>query len=379
MAELFDESVRDAVRSSFCDLTSVATDFYDWLESATSAVPNNETLFTIPRTAISGATGLFCNRAPSAPPLPPAPQFTGGQCVGDQYNVIATYDQFFNGNFALTRVDQAGSQLFTGPIEEVFLTAGGQDVFVRHNNGQETDHLSGSTSSVTYANIRDVRVENVTNPSDPCGDLSGQNPNPTPPGVGSPINVDIVFGPPGSEINIPVDLTFGGPLVGVGGAIIVPFGIANVDFNLTGELSLTTGDIVLNFGGRSGSSEPCCLPEDIDDTDRPEDGGDDNDETEEQIVGVVVNGTVDDSVIRSTKVGQVNGPDFYNPRIANIYFKLKLRTLIVWTNPIAVKHPNQYIECPASFGAIGVVGNPVQGVTLRLQPVRRRIPTDDSI
>lgn len=373
MAETFLDSVRETVRRGYCQGLSLADDFYDWVEAGTRLVPNGGILTEIPRAGISAANGLFCDRAPTAPPPPAPPQFTGGQCVGDRYRVIATYDRFSNGQFAATQVDQVGSQLYTGPIEAVFLTAGNQDVNVRHNSGQISDHVSGNPSSITYRDIRDVRVENVDNPADNCGDLPGGNPNPEPPGTITPVPDDIVYGPPGNEITIPILIGWAESLISVTGELTIPFTIGDVNFALNGEINLTTGDINFNIGGEKGGNEQCCLPPGADDDDVDEDGDEDDDETETQIIGAIVNGAVDDSVLRSTKIAQPNGPDFYNPSIGNLYFKLKLGGLIFWTEPIPIKHQNQYISCPAAFGAIRVAANPRQGVTLRLTPVRRKI------
>jgi len=377
MAETFVDSAADAVRGNFCSGLSLAGDFYDWAEQATTNLPGGSVLTVIPRTAISGATGLFCNREPVAPPAQPGPQFLGGQC-STQYSVevVGSYlSGFFGG-----RQERTSTTLVTGPIGEVYAQQDGAVMrwFIpTPTGGVQADAVTESLGSVTEGAVESVIPTRTDGLPDDCGNLPGGNPDAQPPGTGAPVNDDIVYGPPGSEVNIPVTIGFGGPLVGVTGQLIIPFIIENPTLSLTGNLNLTTGDINFNIGGSNPDNEPCCLPPGEDDEDRPPEGGDDNEPEEAQIIGVVVNGTVDDSVIRSTKVGQTNGEDFYQPRIGNVFFKLKLKGLITFIGPITVQHTNQYIPCPVEFGAIGVRVSGVEGTSLRLTPVRSRIPVID--
>lgn len=377
MADNFLDGAREFVRDQFCNVTTAGAGFFGYAATAAENFGVPGAITTVPADAINGAVGLFCNRIPD--PIPPEipPAFTGGQCVGDRYRITASWTRNFPDGNSTEIIDRTAGQLYRGPIEEVFIINGNDDVRVRHDFGTESDFLSGNPSTFTVSNLRDISVENVDNPADDCGDLPGTRPTQPTPGVDSPINDDIVVDDGTGPINIPVDISFGDLDVSVSGNLNIGFNIVNPDFSLFGDIDLTTGDISFNFGGRKPDNEKCCLPPDIDDNDQPEEGEEDPPETQQVIVGVLVNSVVDTAAINSTLVTQVNGPDFYNPRVGNIYFLLRVEGQIFWTEPIKIQHENQYVQCPVDFGAIRVVANPIPGVTMRLSPIRRRIPIDE--
>lgn len=248
-------------------------------------------------------------------------------------------------------------------------------MIVVESDGTETVVAAlGNTIEINTINAAYTRVDGL---ADNCGNPPPYLPTTPPPGVDSPVPDDIIVGPPGAEINIPVSVGFGAVVVNVNGSLNVGFNIVNPDFEITGELNLNTGDINFNFGGRGPGNEECCLPPVVDDDDTGEEGGDDDDETEQRIVGVIVNSVVDGTAIKATEINQDNGPTIYNPRLANVYFRLRINGQIFFTEPIRVRHDNQYIQCPANFGAVAVVASPIEGVSLRLSPVRRKIPVSE--
>lgn len=377
MADTFSDGVRDVVRNSFCNVLSVAEGYFDFGDSAREAVGFPEPIATVPRGALNGLTSLFCDRIPSPIPDGPPPPFTGGQCPTN-YTVEVEYTGIFGGSPEggiatatpeLGPIGQAYAVLPAAGGLEIYLPTGAGDVLMVGRGG-----FPGAWVNPEILNQSVVRIDGLP---DDCGDPPpGSTPDP-PPGTDTPIPDDIVVGPPGSEVVIPITIVFSGPLVNVNGDFTIGFNIENPEFSIFGDINLTTGDINFNFGGRNPDNEKCCLPPDVDDDDTDEEGEEEDDETKNNIVGVLVNGTVDNSVIKATFVGQENGPDFYQPRIANIYFLLRLKGQIFWTEPISAKHPNQYIQCPVDFGAIRVVASPVEGVSIRLTPIRRNISVNE--
>lgn len=377
MAETFLESVRDVVRNTFCNALSVADGFGDWLNEGSTPGSIFSLGDDIGRAQINGLQGMFCNRQPGTPPeLSPEPEFEGGQCTfGYRVNLeIITESgtqltdfRHPDGPILGTTIEDIG-----GGFADIILDAPNDaNIFrvgIDRRNGSPNKYISHSITSVVPKEANDV---------DNCGDPPTPPGFDPPPGTTGPIDDDIVFGPPGTEVTIPVGIVYAPVNVDVNGNLNIPFSINNPNFNINGNIALTNGDINFNFGGGKKGNESCCLPPGVDDDDTPPEGPEEEDETAQTIVGVLVNSVIDDSAIRSTLVGQQNGPDFYNPRVGNIYFLLRVEGQIFWTEPIKVQHENQYIECPVDFGAIRVVGNPVEGVSMRLSPIRRTIPVDE--
>lgn len=377
MAETFLESARDVVRNGFCSALSVADGFGDWLSDGGTSGSIFSLQTDIARNQINGLQGLFCNRAPGPPPqVSPGPEFTGGQCPF-RYAVTVVIQrestpqevvfEFPLGPISGTRIESTG-----GGFADIILESADNNnnyrVGIDQRNGAANKYISHAVTSVVPRDVQNT---------DNCGDPGSGPQFPAPPGTETPISDDIVYGPPGAEVTIPVGLLFAPIFVTVNGELSIPFNINNPDFSLIGDLSLTNGDINFNFGGGRPDTEGCCLPPTVDD-DGPGDEDDENDgETRTVIIGVLVNGTVDDSLINATQIGQPNGPDFYQPRIGNVIFQMRVSGQLFWTEPIAVKHPNQYIECPADFGAIRVLGNASPGVSLQLSPIRRKIPVSE--
>lgn len=377
MADNFLDGAREVIRNAYCGALTPAAGYLNWASSARENLGIPGPIIDVPAALINGANGLFCNRVPG--PIPPEvpPQFTGGQCVGSRYNVAWVVDVV--GGQAGPRpnnVNVIGPVVgLTDRVEGNFtilelISEGGANTLVVGN-------FSNVSPAATYDGFRDVVVTPRFNDPDDCGDLPGTRPTEPPPGTDVPVDDDIVVDDGNGPINIPVDISFSPVSVSVDGDLNVGFNINNPDFSLFGALNLTTGDINFNFGGRKPDNEQCCLPPDLDDNDQPEEGEEDPPETQQTIVGVLVNSVVVTDEIRSTLVAQENGPDFYNPRVGNIYFQLRVEGQIFWTAPIKIQHENQYVQCPVDFGAIRVVANPIQGVTMRLSPIRRRILVDE--
>lgn len=377
MAETFFDSARDVVRNGFCGALSVADGFGDWLSDGGTSGSIFSLQSDIARNQVNGLQGLFCDRAPGPPPqvTPPA-SFEGGQCPVEYSGTIFASTEV-NGNLASANTAFQSNSFFQGPIEDVRISADRRSLEIVEAGGNVANFITLGNNRVRFREINDVDLLKRDGSPDDCGNRGDTSDFPPPPGTETPIEDDIVYGPPGNEITIPVGLLFAPVFVTVNGELSIPFSIENPEFSLIGNLSLTDGDINFNFGGGRPDTEGCCLPPTVDD-DGPGDEDDENDgETRTVIIGVLVNGTVDDSLINATQIGQPNGPDFYQPRIGNVIFQMRVSGQLFWTEPIAVKHPNQYIECPADFGAIRVLGNASPGVSLQLSPIRRKIPVTE--
>lgn len=199
----------------------------------------------------------LCNgREPGLPPSP-APQFTGGQCLGDFYIVDFTADVVEKSSGDVLTWNGLASGygkllgMRTGSIPEddasVYLMC------------YEADGVTRIDNIVTYGSpelfrVKRVEITNVTNignPSDTCGDPPPDYPTVVPPDEalkppvpytppsGSPsFNIPVVFVPVTNNLNIPVNLSL------------------DVDFNFNfdaGGLSFGDGN---GGGGGDGSFTP---------------------------------------------------------------------------------------------------------------------------
>ena len=316
---------------------------------------------------------LICGDEP-APDNPPdfgpyPTQFEGGQCPVD-YRISCVATRYFNGQLASERDELIGGQFFRGPIEEVFLTAGNQDIWVRHNNGQESDLQSGDPSNVTYGDLREVVVTRVDGQPDNCGNLP-----PEQPGI-EPEPDEICYDGPNGEICEPITIQPRTPRRDNNGDIIIPFnfdiglGPFNVDFNLsTGNINIGGG----GGGGSNGDGNPCCKKPNLDDTpDNPDLPGTpppQDPENDREFVGVIVTATDIRPNAKATVL--TGGPDvnLYIPRLATISFAVKLGESRAWTDDIPVRKQRQYIEYQGVGTAYRYNIYPEPGFTVQVEPI----------
>lgn len=307
---------------------------------------------------------LFCDRPPDTPP---SPSFSGGQCFVN-YFVSATTDRYINNDLAQEGEVSVPGFPLAGPITDVRISANGTKITVDYGNNLSLDFPSGSGPAGTNRrNLRDVTVTRQDGLPDDCGDPE------------SPVTPL-----PESDRTFPIDFGLGiGPVIffaprlTVNGNLNVPFTIEVGEVNVTGELSLNTGEINLNFGGT-----PTQLPPDIvptpDSEVPPAEQDDPNDDRPANIIGVIVV-AVPTGQNTATEI-PVNGfPNLLIPRLADVSFKIRIKNKSHWTSDLPVKSRNAYIACPGEIDAIDVVAVAQKGWQISYTPVRGVVPSNQVV
>lgn len=337
----FQESLVDNVRQGLCNTLSLAErtaqlgeQFYDTvgLRPAGSLSGQAAQLW-------SNAAGLACNRVPQDMSPEVTVPFTGGQCVGDVYEV----DTQRGGGPITTQTTTDDGDLILGPItgiREQVNDFGLFDYILFVGNGQKTL----ATNFTTPQNFRVVDVRNVTNPADPCGDPQAQGPEYDPADftISPTINFDDEGGNPQS---VGVDITYSPVNNNETGDFVVPF---SVNFNdgssVFGDFNFSTGDINIgggNSGGGGVQNDPVELDEDQEDVPNGL-----------LLVGCRVVATVDPDVSTATEIfTSNNSPNLFVPRLGTIRFSyetpngqevlgpdlsVKQLSEIFWSGPVAV-------------------------------------------
>lgn len=371
----FREGAIDAVRTGFCSFANDVSNFGRWFyqQTAPAYLPRYEQLPGLPLVG-GGLAGLVCGNLPatSLPPSETVP-FTGGQCPGTQYSYDATWTA--NGNPESSSNDFA----VLGPVVglEVEDLGATKNLVLVGNGGAQRTVLRGIGSQFELT-PGTLTLRPPINGPDDCGDPLGEPAGPPDPGS-NVVTPNIEYDDDGTPVVIPTTLVLAFPVVNITGELIVPFDLSGAQFALQGEINVSTGDINFNFGGGTGVSDACCLADIIEDIlpDLPGDDPPENEKFTPRIVAVMVIATSVASNIKASEIGQVNAPNFYHPRLGNISFNLGRTTKKVWTEDIPVRRSPQLIICPVDYGAAEVVGDPANGVTWTLRPLRRRVIETD--
>jgi len=371
----FREGAIDAVRTGFCSFANDVSNFGRWFyqQTAPAFLPRYEQLPELPLVG-GGLAGLVCGNLP-ATALPPASEvpFTGGQCVGTLYSIFV--DVIRNGTPITFDDDRFG------PIGEPRYRNDGsvwRGEWLRSDNGQVLWTFDTIGLGFPQPTITNYGITGVVSGPDDCGDLPG-TPAPPPDSGSNVLNPDIEYDDDGTPVVIPTTLVLAFPTINITGELVVPFDLSGAQFALQGELNVSTGDINFNFGGGTGISDACCLADIIEDVlpDLPGDDPPQNEKFTPRIVAVMVTTTSIVGNIKASEIGQANAPNFYHPRLGNISFNLGRSTKKVWTEDIPVRRSPQLIVCPVDYGAAEVVGDPANGVTWTLRPLRRRVIETD--
>lgn len=371
----FREGAIDAVRNTFCTFADDVSNFGRWFyqQTAPAFLPRYEQLPDLPLVG-GGLAGLVCPNLPSSP-LPPAESvpFTGGQCVGTQYNI--TVSVIRNGiptDFTDTRIGPIGT-----PVYELDGNAW-RGRWYRPDGSSVLWSFDSISTGFEQPEITSFQINSVVSGPDDCGDLPPEPAGPPDPGsnVFSP---DIEYDPGTGPVIIPTNLVFAFPVINITGELTIPFDLSGAEFALQGELNVSTGDINFNFGGGNSASDACCLADIIEDIlpDLPGDDPPENEKFTPRIVAVMVTTISVADNIKASEIGQQNAPNFYHPRLGNISFNLGRTTKKVWTEDIPVRRSPQLIVCPVDYGAAEVVGDPANGVSWTLRPLRRRVIETD--
>lgn len=191
----------------------------------------------------------LCNgRDPGLPP-PPSPQFPGGQCTADFYEVdfTAQVELLSDGSVVTWNATLSGwgklggLYVSTEPLETAVVVLEAKEADGVTRFPAKARYSSEGIGKVISASVTDVR--NITNPGDGCGDPPPDYPtvipppealNPpvpyVPPSGGSGFNIPVVFVPVTNNLNIPVNIDL------------------DVDFNFNFDAG------GLNFGDGDGGS-----------------------------------------------------------------------------------------------------------------------------
>lgn len=358
----FREALEGLTRGAACGLLSSGQPARDYLESVTSSIPGLSLSSGLLNAGLTGIQGLVCGGSLPIFPTAAGAPFSGGQCVGAEYQITATMTLFrSNGNVRNPNFTITGGQLFEGPIESIFIEGGNAPTpTVVHNNGQQSP-LFSTTSNNTVGDLRDVVIVRPDGLPDDCGDR-------TAPPLTGPFSAPVVYDDNnGDEVSTDFDVTIEPPIVDGGNNLIVPVLLGGVDVNLNGTLNVSTGDISFEFGAPGGGD--CCppvgdIPELPDTPDEPEEPNE-----EPPFVAVVVSSVAISPDVAATKVLVPGGPPLYIPRLGTISFRVKAGRGSAWMSDISIKHPSQIVPVPAPFVAVGWAVQAIPGVEFNVVAV----------
>lgn len=275
------------------------------------------------------AQQVACNRPPDD--IGPAvnPGFSGGQCVGDIYEV----DTSRNGGPPSTQTMTNQGQPIQGPISGIEQFDNGTGLFnYRLIVGNGFTNLA--TNFTTPQNFTIVAIRNLTNPSDPCGNPGPEIPqyDPTDWTSTPTINYDDDGGNP---MTVSPTVVFSPNFLGPDGGLRVPFDFEFAPgVNLTGDINLNTGDITLGGGGNGNGPDYSDPQEEEQPSGGPGELGD--------VIGVRVVSTEDGSGVDTTEILQTGGnPNIYVPRTATVAFRYQTGVnTSAWGTDIPVKNLN---------------------------------------
>lgn len=374
----FDEGLREGVINSVCSMLEnpgEAGRIFDQLEFVAGAGSGS----TFSGAQFRAAAGRLCGFDPNNyGELPAAGTPKQGQCdtlYRVRFNFRGTRadgSQFVGTNFP------GFSSFFVdlpGPIGDpkIIDDGSGNPIWVIPFNGGERN--VGSTNGVETDIETSLETTRLDGLPDDCGDIPS-GPENLQPGDGQrPVSID--YTNVDGDINVDGDLRIGNPVVDIDGSLRIPFEIGGAAINVNGDLNFNDKTVVYKFLPVKPPKGDCCTPAGPDD--EPEDNDEKPEEPEDNrvIVGVAVNSVVDNSVIKSSRIGQDDGPNFYHPRLGNIHFIIAIGESLFWTRDIPVRNVRQFIECPVPFGAVGVDFHSLPGVAMTIKPVYDTLLDED--
>jgi len=394
-------ALKDSIRSSACEFLSDAANWKRTFDKIGPIPTPNSSLPNAPAIAY----GLFCNRNPEAPTVPPP--FTGGQCVGSRYRVKATINRIIGG-FApdppvtdswQTTSGDFGDQIW-GPITSITLTGQGQGSrgYTAYSSLTITARPSSSGTAVTRNFVTQafslLAIESITTEVISGSNNCGDPPSPPPP---APQPNSNVFSPTVTFVNdnnvtVTINPTFviGVAYVNATAEINIPVNVDLGGINVQAGINLNTGDIT--FGGGFDSSDPSynpfppkpceCLPP----TTTPEpppakppgvptipEPNDPNGGVK-KIIGAIATISSVPSNFTVIDGSAYSAPDIGAPYFASVFFGYRLDNgVFAWSEDIPVKVRQQFVVCPFPDGAIAVAIRPRNGlVTASVVPVLSR-------
>lgn len=341
--------------------------------------------------AAIGAANFLHNAACDRPP-PPAttPPFSGGQCAV-LYNVNAVMTR---NSGSIQNPFNVSGQAY-GPIQGVrFRNSPGNQTtleIIGAPFGSNTTGIYGLGGVATNFGTSETDVNGITITSvsradgqpDTCGNPPGTRPTPSA-GSGEVADNITYINNEGTEITVPVVIALGYAKIDIDGSLNIPFTLnanADVDFNISGNFNLNTGDVEYDSGNPSLPGSPCRpnsddigadpdddipdnpigpdIPDPIPDPEKPQ--------TRKLMVGCLV--TVTQVPPQVTVIPQGSNPDVYAPDVGLVNFQISVGGVTGWTEDFRVKNARQIIPCPWEGGAIGVSGTPRTNGAMTITPL----------
>lgn len=346
------------------------------------------------------AAGLFCNRAPSIPSLPP--QLTGGQCpTGYRVRASGSYisKNPNDGSETTTTINPFPNALRTGtgPVTIVF------NGLVPHGNN------AGGVWDVNPYNVRlsiqfagepvydfywgpcvsgsvTPIAERTDGQPDNCGDAPPFIP-PFSPGSNVINNNTTFVNNNNITVTIPTTLEIGIGDINVNGELNIPVTVKIGTINLEASVNFNTGniDFGISFDNSQDTYIPTtgsdCLPSGRPTSPLPTrpptspDPGDNPTDKQERavLVGVICklsNLPGSASVILTPNSAT---PDVIVPYGALLFFSYRVGNSSVFGEDIKIKHSYQYVPCPFPGQAIGYKIAPREpGIQIESTPVYGR-------
>ena len=357
----FREGIGNAVRSAFCALSgpgAATLELGGNIYRGLGGVDQGNDLIASAG-LLRNAANVACDRPPQQTTaadfnLP----FTGGQCEGDNYRV--TYGCEFDGS-PVGPFDNTGP----GPLEYVTgeNPGGGDFIRVLDANGDSLA-VCGTSDPEVDVQMTPLNVDNLTNPSDPCGDPPLIPPayDPDDWTTNVPVVYDDDMGNPQSD---DTTITFPPVNFGPGGLVSVPISLTFENgSSLFGDFNLTTGDISIGIGNGNGDG--------VDETPTEIPEGEDPEEDNLVVIGVrVVAVVVPTSTVATEILVQGSAPNIWAPRLGYVNFKYQtVDGAIGWGPDIPVKNEDNIIWSPRP--AVNVSASANKGATFSVFPIVRR-------
>lgn len=379
------EALEDAILRGFCFVLGNRVRFLDFWQNINPRFPN------VDEGLARNLYRVHCNREPDN--TPPQPGVEGGQCQFVQYSVdavtqlqdketgvVRTVNRTYTCNFPDNIYGPIGNPVLENSNPAAAL------VQFPHRNAQDNPVISilaqFDSTAETWIGTQ-MSVNRCDGQPDNCGD---SEPPPPPPGY-TVFDTDITYiDENNTEITIPVSINFNEPLVDIDANVRIPIDITiddptlNIPISFDADFNVSTGDINFNFGNQSGGDgrPKDCIPQPDDGGDAPEPPPDANTpdtpppedpETEPIIRGCIVT-TSEPSPEASQIFADGTLPILYVPALGYVLFRVRAgRNATAWTSPLPVKTTREYVECPASFGAIAVRFFPRYGTVATVTPI----------
>lgn len=323
----------------------------------------------------SNASGIFCNRVPQDMSSLVAPPFTGGQCVGGQYQVTVQGTVSSPGQSDFTSSVQVYNGV--GPVsQDVFSTELSGGLRVVFGDGTQFNVVSRSVPTPedgpVTTTVDQFDVVRTDGQPDDCGDPPASGPEYDPSNFTLPVNVNF-DDEGGSPQSLPVTLVYRPVRRRPDGGFSVP---VEVNFNdgsqLFGDFNLDVGDIVF---GPPGGGEDGDGPDDENEELPPEE---DPQEQNVCVTGVRVSSVVDPDVADVDEILQTGGnPNIWVPRLGYVNFKYETSPgVFVWGPDIPVK--NLEFVAWAERPAVDAAWSPEKGVEFTARIVFRTEPCCES-